>query len=117
MLAKIISALALTLLLTGGALAYIPQPDNINAGQNVFAENTVLSEPQPHNIIYTGHSNSVQPEQSLQTELFAANAVVFEQQPHNIYAGHSNSVLQAQVGLEIQLFAANPVLSEPRQFD
>jgi hypothetical protein len=96
MLAKIISALALTLLLTGGALAYTPQP---------------------HNIIYTGHSNSVQPEQSLRTELFAANAVVFEQQPHNIYAGHSNSVLQAQVGLEIQLFAANPVLSEPRQFD
>ena len=114
MLAKIISALALTLLLTGGALAYIPQPDNINAGQNVFAENTVLSEPQPHNIIYTGHS--VQPEQSLRTELFAANAVVFEQQPHNIYAGHSNSV-QAQESLETQLFAANAVLSEPRQFD
>jgi hypothetical protein len=95
MLAKIISALALTLLLTGGALAYTPQP---------------------HNIIYTGHSNSVQPEQSLQTELFAANAVVFEQQPHNIYAGHSNSV-QAQESLETQLFAANIVLSEPRQFD
>jgi hypothetical protein len=95
MLAKIISALALTLLLTGGALAYTPQP---------------------HNIIYTGHSNSVQPEQSLETELFAANAVVFEQQPHNIYAGHSNS-LQAQESLETQLFAANTVLSEPRQFD
>ena len=95
MLAKIISALALTLLLTGGALAYTPQP---------------------HNIIYTGHSNSVQPEQSLQTELFAANAVVFEQQPHNIYAGHSNSV-QAQESLETELFAANTVLSEPRQFD
>ena len=58
MLAKIISALALTLLLTGGALAYIPQPDNINAGQNVFAENTVLSEPQPHNIIYTGQATA-----------------------------------------------------------
>ena len=57
MLAKIISALALTLLLTGGALAYTPQP---------------------HNIIYTGHSNSVQPEQSLETELFAANAVLSE---------------------------------------
>jgi hypothetical protein len=95
MLAKIISALALTLLLTGGALAYTPQP---------------------HNIIYTGHSNSVKPEQSLRTELFAANAVVFEQQPHNIYAGHSNSV-QAQESLETQLFAANTVLSEPRQFD
>jgi hypothetical protein len=95
MLAKIISALALTLLLTGGALAYTPQP---------------------HNIIYTGHSNSVQPEQGLETELFAANAVVFEQQPHNIYAGHSNS-LQAQESLETELFAANAVLSEPRQFD
>jgi hypothetical protein len=92
MLAKIISAVALTLLLTGGALAYTPQP---------------------HNIIYTGHSNSVQPEQSLETELFAANAVVFEQQPHNIYAGHSNSV-QAQESLETELFAANNVLSEPR---
>ena len=74
----------------------------------MLAENTVLSEPQPHNIIYTGHSDSVQPEQSLRTELFAANAVVFEQQPHNIYAGHSNSV-QAQESLETQLFAANAV--------
>jgi hypothetical protein len=66
--------------------------------------------------IYLHYALSVQPEQSLRTELFAANAVVFEQQPHNIYAGHSNSV-QAQEGLEIQLFAANPVLSEPREFD
>jgi hypothetical protein len=32
MLAKIMSAVALTLLLTGGALAYIPQPHNIHAG-------------------------------------------------------------------------------------
>ena len=32
MLAKIISALALTLLLTGGALAYTPQPHNILCG-------------------------------------------------------------------------------------
>jgi hypothetical protein len=99
MLAKIISALALTLLLTGGALAYAPQPHN--------------------NIIYTGHANSVQPEQSLQTEPFAANAAVFEQQPHNIYAGHSNSV-QAQESLELEtqpLFAANTALSEPLQFD
>jgi hypothetical protein len=95
MLAKIISALALTLLLTGGALAYIPQP---------------------HNIIYAGHSNSVQPQESLETELFAANTVLFEQQPHNIYAGHSNSV-QPQESLETELFAANTVLFEPRQFD
>lgn len=34
MLAKIISAGALTLLLTGGALAYIPQQHNIYAGHN-----------------------------------------------------------------------------------
>lgn len=97
MLAKIVSALALTLLLTGGALAYAPQPRN--------------------NIVYTGHSNSVQPEQGLQTELFAADDVVVEQQPHNIYAGHSNSV-QAQESLASQpLVAANTVLSEPLQFD
>jgi hypothetical protein len=98
MLAKIISALALTLLLTSGALAYAPQP---------------------HNIIYTGHGNSVQVEQSLQTEPFAASAAVLEQQPHNIYAGHSNSV-QAQESLELEtqpLFAANTALSEPLQFD
>jgi hypothetical protein len=34
MLAKIISAGALTLLLTGGALAYIPQPHNLYAGHS-----------------------------------------------------------------------------------
>ena len=34
MLAKIISAGVLTLLLTGGALAYIPQPHNIYAGHS-----------------------------------------------------------------------------------
>jgi hypothetical protein len=94
MLAKIISAVALTLLLTGGALAYTPQPHNI----------------------YAGHSNSVQAQESLETELFAASTVFFEQQPHNIYAGHSNSV-QAQESLETQLFAANTLLFEPRQFD
>ncbi len=95
MLAKIISALALTLPLTGGALAYTPQPHNI----------------------YAGHSNSVQAQESLETQLFATNTVLFdEQQPHNIYAGHSNSV-QAQESLETQLFATNTVVSEPRQFD
>jgi hypothetical protein len=79
MLAKIISALALTLLLTGGALAYIPQPHNVyaGAGHSVFAANTVLSEPQPHNV-YAGHSNSVQPQQSLETQLFGANTVLSE---------------------------------------
>jgi hypothetical protein len=56
MLAKIISAVALTLLLTGGALAYTPQPHNI----------------------YGGHSNSVQAQESLETQLFATNTVVSE---------------------------------------
>jgi hypothetical protein len=56
MLAKIISALALTLLLTGGALAYNPQPHNI----------------------YAGHSNSVEAQESLETQLFATNTVVSE---------------------------------------
>jgi hypothetical protein len=42
MLAKSLSAGALTLLLTGGALAYIPQQHNI----------------------YAGHSNSAQPQQT-----------------------------------------------------
>jgi hypothetical protein len=92
MLAKIISAVALTLLLTGGALAYIPQPQNI---------------------IYAGHSNN---QESLRTELFAANAALSEPQLHNIYAGHSNSV-QGQESLQTELFAANTALSEPRQFD
>ena len=95
MLAKIISAVALTLLLTGGALAYIPQPQSI---------------------IYAGHSDSVQGQQSLETELFAANTAPSDPQPHNIYAGHSNSV-QGQQSLGTELFAANTVLSEPRQFD
>ena len=108
MLAKIISALALTLLLTGGALAYIPQPQE--------SLQTELFAAEPHNI-YAGHSNSVQPQESLETQLFATNTVLFdEQQPHNIYAGHSNSV-EAQESLETQLFATNTVVSEPRQFD
>jgi hypothetical protein len=89
MLAKIMSAVALTLLLTGGALAYIPQPHNIN---------------------------SVEPQQTLQTELFAANTELSEPQPHNIYAGHNNSV-EPQQTLQTELFAANTELSEPRQFD
>ena len=50
MFAKIISAGALTLLLTGGALAYNPQPHNI----------------------YAGHSKSAQPQLALQTQQFAA---------------------------------------------
>ena len=53
MLAKIISAGALTLLLTGGALAYIPQPHNI----------------------YAGHSNSLQDAQIGQQ--FAANTAPY----------------------------------------
>jgi len=69
MLAKILSALALTLLLTGGALAFIPQPEESLETQLVAAE--------PHNI-YAGHSNSVQAQESLETQLFAANAVLSE---------------------------------------
>jgi hypothetical protein len=95
MLARIISAVALTLLLTGGALAYVPQPQNN---------------------IYAGHSNSVQAQESLETQLFAASTVLSEPQPHNIYAGHSNSA-QAQESFQTQLFAANTAVSEPRQFD
>jgi hypothetical protein len=52
MLAKIISAGALTLLLTGGALAYIPQQHNI----------------------YAGHSNS---QQSKPNQQYAANGAPY----------------------------------------
>jgi hypothetical protein len=90
MLAKIISALALTLLLTGGASAFIPQP------QESLQTELVAAEP-------------AQPEQSLQTELSVAAQ-------HNIYAGHSNSV-EAQESFPTQLFAVDTILSDPRQFD
>jgi hypothetical protein len=115
MLAKIISALALTLLLTGGTLAYIPQPQEslqtqLFAAEPAQQEQSLQTElfAAPHNI-YAGHSNSVEP--SAVSEKFADAA-----EPHNIYAGHSNSI-QAQESLETQLFAAKTVLSEPRQFD
>jgi hypothetical protein len=130
MLAKVISAMALTLLLTGGALAFIPQPQESLPTELVAAEpaqpkqdlQTLASEPaqpeqglqtelfasEPHNI-YAGHSNSVEP--SAVSEEFADAA-----EPHNIYAGHSNSV-EPQESLQTQLFAADTMLSEPRQFD
>ena len=88
MLAKIISAMALTLLLTGSAPAFIPQP------QGSFETELLAAQP-------------AQPEQS--SELAAA-------EQHNIYAGHSNSI-QPQESSEAQLFAADTMLSEPRQFD
>ena len=69
MLAKIISALALTLLLTGGALAYVPQPQE--------GLQTELFAAGPHNV-YAGHSNSAEPQESLQTQLFAADTVLSE---------------------------------------
>ena len=69
MLAKIISALALTLLLTGGALAYITQSQESLQTQLFAAES--------HNI-YAGHSNSVQPQESSQTQLFAADTMLSE---------------------------------------
>jgi hypothetical protein len=99
MLAKIISALALTLLLTGGASAFIPQPHG--------SLQTELFAAEPHNI-YAGHSNSVEP--LAVSEMFADAA-----EPHNIYAGHSNSVEPQE--MQTQLFAADTMLSEPRQFD
>jgi hypothetical protein len=116
MLAKIISALALTFLLTGGALAFIPQPEQglqtiaSDPAQPEQGLQTVASEPaQPEQGLQTVASEPAQPEQGLQTELFAS-------EPHNIYAGHSNSV-QPQESLETQQFAADTMLSEPRQFD
>ena len=116
MLAKIISALALTLLLTGGALAYIPQPQESLQTQLFAAEpaqqeqslQTELFAAEPHNI-YAGHSNSVEP--SAVSEKFADGA-----EQHNLYAGHSNNV-QPQENLQAQLLAADTMLSEPRQFD
>ena len=130
MLAKIISALAVTLLLTGSALAFIPQPQESLQTELVAAEpaqpeqslQTLASEPaqpeqslqtelvaaEPHNI-YAGHRNSAEPQESLQTELAVAG-------PHNIYAGHSNSV-ELQESSQTQLFAGDTMLSEPRQFD
>ena len=116
MLAKIISALAVTLLLTGGALAFIPQPEEGLQTELFAAEpaqpeqglQTELFAAVPHNI-YAAHSNSEQPQESVETQLLAA-------EPHNIYAGHSNSV-ELQESLQTQLFAGDTMLSEPRQFD
>jgi hypothetical protein len=116
MLAKIISALALTLLLTGGASAFIPQPQESSRAELFAAEHaqqeqslqTELFAAEPHNI-YAGHSNSVEP--SAVSEMFADAA-----EPHNIYAGHSNNA-EPQESLQTQLFAADTMLSEPRQFD
>ena len=100
MLAKIISALALTLLLTGGALAYVPQPQE--------GLQTELCAAEPHNV-YAGHSNSVAT--SAVSEEFVDAA-----EPHDIYAGDGNSV-EPQESLQTQLFATDTTLSEPRQFD
>jgi hypothetical protein len=132
MLAKIISALALTLLLTGGASAFIPQPQESLQTELFVAEpaqqeqglqtelfaaepaqqeqslQTELFAAEPHNI-YASHSNSVEP--SAVSEVFADAAEL-----HNIYAGHSNSVEPLE-SLQTQLFAADIMLSEPRQFD
>ena len=116
MLARIISALALTILLTGGALAYIPQPQESLQTQLFAAEparqeqslQTELFAAEPHNV-YAGHSNSVEP--SAVSKVFADAA-----EPHDIYAGHGNSA-EAQESLQTQLFAADTLLSEPRQFD
>jgi hypothetical protein len=117
MLAKIISALALTLVLTGGASAFIPQPQEslqteLFAAERAQQERSLQTElfaAEQHNI-YAGHSsNSVEP--SAVSEMFADAA-----EPHNIYAGQTDSV-QPQESLQTQLFAADTMLSEPRQFD
>jgi hypothetical protein len=116
MLAKIISALALTLLLTGGASAFIPQPQESLQTELFAAEpaqqgqslQTQLLAAEPHNI-YAGHNNSVEP--SAVSEVFADAA-----ESHNIYAAHSNSV-EPQESLETQLVTADTMLCEPRQFD
>ncbi len=113
---EIISALALTLLLTGGASAFIPLPQEslqielfaAEPAQQEQSLQTELLAAESHNI-YAGHSNSVEP--STVSEVFADAA-----EPHNVYAGHSNSV-EPQESLQTQLFAADTVLSEPRQFD
>ncbi len=115
MLAKIISALALTLLLTGGASAFIPQPQDSSQIELYAAEpasqeqslQTELFAAEPHNI-YAGHSNSVEPS--------AVSEVSDVGELHNVYAGHSNGV-EPQENLQRQLFAADIMLSEPRQFD
>jgi len=116
MLAKIISVLALTLLLTGGASAFIPQPQEslqtelslAEAAQQEQSFQTELVAAEPHNI-YAGHRDSVEPS--------AVSEVSDVAELHNIYAGHSNSV-EPQENLQTQLFAADMMLSdEPRQFD
>jgi hypothetical protein len=43
----------------------------------LFAANAVVFEQQPHNI-YAGHNNSIQAQESLETQLFAANTVLSE---------------------------------------
>ena len=135
MLAKIISALALTLLLTGGASAFIPQPPEVQtdlfmaepaqqeqglptelfAAEPAQQEQSLQTEQFAVEAIYAGHSNSVEPQDNLETELFAGDTTPSDPQPHDIYAGHSNSA-QAQESFEAQLFAGD-MLSEPRQFD
>jgi len=77
MLAKIISAGALTLLLSGGALADQPRK------------------------IYAGHSHSAQPRQNLQLNALAfgsTGSTLHSQRgassQHNPYAGHRNSTTQ-----------------------
>jgi hypothetical protein len=116
MLAKIISAMALTLLLTGSAPAFIPQP------QGSFETELLAAQPaQPEQSSELLAAQPAQPEQS--SELVAVEPAQPEQsselaaaEQHNIYAGHSNSI-QPQESSEAQLFAADTMLSEPRQFD
>jgi len=125
MLVKIISALALTLLLTGGASAFIPQPPEVQTDL-FMAEPAQQEQGLPTELFAaapTQQEQSLQSEQiavearqdNLETELFAGDTTPSDPQPHDIYAGHSNSA-QAQESFEAQLLAGD-MLSEPRQFD
>jgi hypothetical protein len=58
MLAKILSAGALTLLLSGGALAYIPQQHNIYAGHSNGQKGVQLSQQYAANSAPFGYNDT-----------------------------------------------------------
>jgi hypothetical protein len=58
MLAKILSAGALTLLLSGGALAYIPQQHNIYAGHSNGQQGTQMGQQYAANSAPFGYNNT-----------------------------------------------------------
>jgi hypothetical protein len=58
MLAKILSAGALTLLLSGGALAYIPQQHNIYAGHSNGQQSAQMSQQYAANSAPFGYNDT-----------------------------------------------------------